>query len=238
LNSTPRPPLTEPFFLRKTIIFFDAKQRLVVVLAGPPKDPTFEEALKRLLDMLIELGQNVSFCPHQRVHRQGEYKVLHYGTSHGQGSNAPFVFNNNRYASTVRQLKKSHNLQHVVRYQDSLTHLCFPKTYAHYHHALNFVEEKCGLKANYRCSSFPAATVNLGPQVQTFRHLDVMNYAPSICLVTCMGNHDSKKGGHIILWELGVFIEFPHGTTIAIPSAVITHSNLPMAKHKCHVSFT
>jgi hypothetical protein len=226
------------FSPRKTLIFFDAQQRLVVVLAGPPKDPTFDEALRELLNMFAELGMNVSFSPHQRVHRRGEYKALNYGTSHGQGSQAPFVFNNNRHASIVRNLKKDRALRRVVGYQDALTRLWFPKTYARYHHAVNFVEEKCGLKPNYSCSSFPAATANFGPQVQTFRHQDAMNYAPGVCLVTCMGDHDSKKGGHIILWELGVFIEFPHGATIAIPSAVITHSNLPVAKHERRVSFT
>jgi hypothetical protein len=53
-----------------------------------------------------------------------------------------------------------------------------------------------------------------------------------------MGDYNSKKGRHIILWELGIFIEFPHSTTIAIPSAVITHFNLPLAKHEHRVSFT
>jgi hypothetical protein len=80
--------------------------------------------------------------------------------------------------------------------------------------------------------------VNLGPQVQTFRHRDLMNYAGGVCLVTCFGNHDHTKGGHLILWELGIFVQFPHGTTVAIPSSIITHSNLPVAAHEQRVSFT
>jgi hypothetical protein len=59
-----------------------------------------------------------------------------------------------------------------------------------------------------------------------------------MCLITSISDHDPTKGGHMILWELGIVIEFPHGATIAIPSTVITHSNLPIAKHEHRVSFT
>jgi hypothetical protein len=65
-----------------------------------------------------------------------------------------------------------------------------------------------------------------------------MNYGGGMCFITSIGNHDPKKGGHLILWELGLAIEFPSGATAAIPSAVITHSNLPVAKHEERVSFT
>ncbi|KAK7026680.1 hypothetical protein VNI00_015553 [Paramarasmius palmivorus] len=40
------------------------------------------------------------------------------------------------------------------------------------------------------------------------------------------------------MWELKLIIDFPHASTIALPSAVISHSNTPIADGDKHVSFT
>lgn len=44
-------------------------------------------------------------------------------------------------------------------------------------------------------------------------------------------------GGHLILWDAKVVIEFPHGATILLPSATITHSNIPIQDDETRVSF-
>lgn len=36
------------------------------------------------------------------------------------------------------------------------------------------------------------------------------------------GNYDYKKGGHLILWDLGITIEFPPHSTILIPSVLLS----------------
>ena len=56
--------------------------------------------------------------------------------------------------------------------------------------------------------------------------------------MTSIGDFDPTKGGHLVLWDCKLVIEFPPGSTILIPSAVITHSNVPVAPHKKHFSFT
>lgn len=58
------------------------------------------------------------------------------------------------------------------------------------------------------------------------------------CAVTALGQFDSQKGGHLILWELGLVIEFPAGSTIFLPSAVVSHSNVPVAQDETRYSFT
>lgn len=40
-----------------------------------------------------------------------------------------------------------------------------------------------------------------------------------------------------MLWELGLIIEFPPGSTIFLPSAAIAHSNTPVAAHETRTSF-
>ncbi|KJA23575.1 hypothetical protein HYPSUDRAFT_137589, partial [Hypholoma sublateritium FD-334 SS-4] len=56
--------------------------------------------------------------------------------------------------------------------------------------------------------------------------------------ITALGRFDHTKGEHLILCELKLIIEFPHGHTIPIPSATVTHSNTPVAGGDSKVSVT
>ena len=59
-----------------------------------------------------------------------------------------------------------------------------------------------------------------------------------MCAVTALGDFDPKKGGHLILWECGLVIEFPPGSTVLIPSATISHSNVMVGHNKHRYLFT
>ncbi|KAM6496383.1 hypothetical protein JOM56_009089, partial [Amanita muscaria] len=72
---------------------------------------------------------------------------------------------------------------------------------------------------------FPCRSFNLGEQNASFPHRDVANLAQSWCSITPLGNFNPEKGGHLVLWDLGLVVEFPAGLTILIPSALIVHSN-------------
>lgn len=72
----------------------------------------------------------------------------------------------------------------------------------------------------------------------TFKHLGYLNYIFSWCAITTLGSYDYKKGGHLILWDLGLVIEFPPGATILIPSAYMTHSNIAITSGETQYSFT
>lgn len=87
-------------------------------------------------------------------------------------------------------------------------------------------------------SIFPACAFNFGPNVWTFLHRDVLNCPFGWCAIQALGPFDPTKGGHIILWELGLVIEFPPGSLILIPSVTITHSNVPVAQGDQRASFT
>lgn len=50
-----------------------------------------------------------------------------------------------------------------------------------------------------------------------------------MCAIHALGRYDYKKGGHLILWDWKVVIEFLPGTTILIPSAAVAHGNTPLA---------
>ena len=46
------------------------------------------------------------------------------------------------------------------------------------------------------------------------------------------------KGGHLILWDCGLVIQFPLGSTALIPSAIIEHSNTAIGPHETRYLFT
>ena len=87
-------------------------------------------------------------------------------------------------------------------------------------------------------SIMPTAAFNLGRRVTTKIHVDSMNCPFGWCIVTALGDFDSSQGGHLILWELGLVLEFPFGACICLPSAIIAHSNIPTCEGDSRMSFT
>ncbi|KAJ3817837.1 hypothetical protein EV361DRAFT_788150, partial [Lentinula raphanica] len=52
------------------------------------------------------------------------------------------------------------------------------------------------------------------------------------------GSFDYKKGGHLVLWDLKLVIEFPPGSTAIFPSALLKHSNTSIQPSERRYSMT
>jgi hypothetical protein len=85
---------------------------------------------------------------------------------------------------------------------------------------------------------FSAMTFNLGPVALTKPHKDVADLSWGWCAVTSMGNFDPTKGGHLVLWDLELAIEFPPYSTIFIPSSILRHSNTSIGPGELRSSVT
>jgi hypothetical protein len=59
-----------------------------------------------------------------------------------------------------------------------------------------------------------------------------------MCAVTALGDYNYKLGGHLVLWECKLVLEFPPGATVLLPSACISHSNIPIQANESRYSFT
>jgi hypothetical protein len=59
-----------------------------------------------------------------------------------------------------------------------------------------------------------------------------MNLGYGLYAITALGNFNPQESGQLILWEFKLVIDFPPGSTILIPSAVVTHSNARIAPGK------
>lgn len=75
---------------------------------------------------------------------------------------------------------------------------------------------------------FAATTANFGPQAWCRSHLDLKNLAYGLCCIAVFGKFNHQRGGHLILHELKVILEMRPGDIVFIPSAVVTHENIPI----------
>ncbi|THU89746.1 hypothetical protein K435DRAFT_677262, partial [Dendrothele bispora CBS 962.96] len=67
---------------------------------------------------------------------------------------------------------------------------------------------------------------------------DHLNYIYGWCSITAFGSYDFTKGGHLILFDLRMVIEFPPCWTILIPSSYLRHGNTDIAAGEKRFSFT
>ena len=95
-----------------------------------------------------------------------------------------------------------------------------------------------GLRPNFKRNVFGAATFNLGPRLCTEVHTDHLNFAPGWSGIIALGDYDPKLGGHLVLWDLKILVEFPPGSLIFIPSAILRHSHTAVGDHERQMSFT
>jgi hypothetical protein len=81
------------------------------------------------------------------------------------------------------------------------------------------------LRMPFDCSIFPCFTINFGPFAISFNHRDYNN-APGVpCVITALGDFDPTRGGHLILFDYGMIMEFPPGATVMLLSGCVHHGN-------------
>jgi hypothetical protein len=94
------------------------------------------------------------------------------------------------------------------------------------------------LRRNWPQNVWASFAINFGPRTICQPHRDFANLPFGWCGITALGDFDPTSGGHLILWSLKLVVEFPPGSTILVPSAAITHSNVPIGRREKRFSFT
>ncbi|KAK0439090.1 uncharacterized protein EV420DRAFT_1279737 [Desarmillaria tabescens] len=216
----------------------DCKGRIVAVIAGQPRDPSYSAACMEVHDDILREGQTANF--RKNCHgRRGGFPAVNVGISYGKGQKVPSRLQNGVLAGIINRLVGSEAVRRMASYASASYNLWAPRLHRHYEEHLSVLYEKLPhLRPNFPRSIFPCATFNFGGNVWTFKHRDIMNCPYGWCAITALGRFDHRRGAHLILWELKLFIQFPHGATVFIPSATITHSNTPPAEGDSRTSFT
>jgi hypothetical protein len=91
---------------------------------------------------------------------------------------------------------------------------------------------------NFACSIFPASTFNFGYRTLTRIHLDSANRAGGMCAIQSLGRFDHTKGGHLVIPDLKLLIEFPPGALILMPSSILRHGNTALSPGERRMSMT
>ena len=72
----------------------------------------------------------------------------------------------------------------------------------------------------------------MGWRTASYPHVNTANLAQGWCSITPIGSFNWKTGGQLVLKDLELIIDFPSSSTILIPSALLTHSNIPVKEHE------
>jgi hypothetical protein len=114
----------------------------------------------------------------------------------------------------------------------------FPKVHDHYEKTLDeLIERDPTLRRLFPRTPFAAASVNFGPKTECCPHRDWANFSCGQCTIASLGDYDPDEGGHLAFWDLGIVVRFPPGSVILLPSALVRHSNTPIASHERRYSF-
>ncbi|KAJ7164584.1 hypothetical protein C8R43DRAFT_1122461 [Mycena crocata] len=228
---------------RISLPIVDSKGRIIAVLGGMPADTV---GWKRVTDsaaqMLAERVVEGSFTTDQLYHRRAQepYPSLSRGISHGGGQGEPGeLCNNDANTLLTDDFLRAECFQRLAGFANCLFALFAPILFAFYQAQMALIAAwRPTLRWNFARSVFAACTFNFGPHAITVPHLDFGNLSWGWCAITALGWFNPDLGGHLILWDLKLVIRFPPGSTILLPSAIIRHSNVPVAAHERRYSFT
>ncbi|KAJ7192618.1 hypothetical protein GGX14DRAFT_379917 [Mycena pura] len=217
----------------------DAHDRVIAVLAGRPRDPTYVQAVSDVFNAMLLERKNAHFPGSLNKHRRGSFPALNAGLSYSKGQRVPSRLDGGEYALLLQRLLGDPNVNRMAVYASAAFALWAPKVHRYYQEHDDALHRKMpDLGRNFAKSVFSCAAFNFGPKVCTFKHRDILNVPFGWCAVTAMGEFDHRTGGHLVLWDLELVVEFPHAATILLPSATIAHSNIPVGVDEMRGSFT
>ncbi|KAF8144515.1 hypothetical protein K438DRAFT_1922373 [Mycena galopus ATCC 62051] len=217
----------------------DRHGRIIAVLAGRPAGEDYRATAAAAFCAIHDAGSEARFPASMRKHRRGLFAAINVGLLYGKGQKLPTWLHNKEYDSLADGLLANPYINRLAGFADSAFALWAPRLYADYRaHDAALRHRHPELRRPFESSVFFCAAVNFGPNVWTFRHRDVLNLAFGWCAVQALGNFDATKGGHLVLWDLKLVVEFPAGALILLPSATIAHSNVPVQPGEERASFT
>ncbi|EPQ52686.1 hypothetical protein GLOTRDRAFT_46965 [Gloeophyllum trabeum ATCC 11539] len=218
----------------------DDDSLVVAVLVGSPSHKgNWLEVTHAVTAAFMVAQAAYHFSPSRSNHRRGAFPSASFGISHGGGRTEP----GNVSIKSKHNIKILHDLfsnpyvQLLLGFTDQSFNLVAPRLHSYYSTVLGGICSRYpNLERFWRRSVFACCAFNLGPRVRAYIHTDHLNVPFGWCAITAFGRFDPKRGGHLILWEWGLIIEFPPGSTVFIPSALVRHSNIGVSMDETRFS--
>ncbi|KAI5895152.1 uncharacterized protein SCHCODRAFT_02598331 [Schizophyllum commune H4-8] len=219
-----------------------ANGRLVFgCMPGRPDDsPGWDEDMKDWAKTIHETLPHLTLTSAQKEHRRGSFPATAHGHSYGGGQQQPMTISEHpKNAPHFRRIMEHPGAIRSSGFNNGATKGWAPKLHTYLRDNRRILRSRLPhLRHNFRSSVWAATTVNYGPRTATYPHKDYANLPWGWCPITALGNYDPKRGGHLVLWELGLVIEFPPRSTIIIPSGLLTHSNVSVGPNETRFSVT
>ncbi|KAG6849093.1 hypothetical protein H0H93_011361 [Arthromyces matolae] len=235
---------------------FDRSRRVIVILAGQPRDSGWSEVLAQATAVMNNARLRGNFSAQAIDHARGKFPTLASGFAHGGGRMEPSSQRprDSVNAGLVDELLTA--FQRIATFQSRqcllLSKSCQlltleaevlqawqPRLHQYFLQMMHtFTNQQPDLVRNWPRSVFSSAVWNLGPRTTCYKHLDFANVPFGLCAITALGSFNPTLTGHIVLWKLNLVIEFPPGATALVPSAVIPHGNTPVQFNESRFSFT
>ncbi|KAF8157395.1 hypothetical protein BJ912DRAFT_867330, partial [Pholiota molesta] len=218
----------------------DASSRVIGVLVGRPDNPSWEQTHQRAFETIRRLAKRCAFPPKVKKHRRGDFPALSWGISQGPGGGHPGnLYHYGKNKEALLELVANADVGRMAGLANGAFATWAPDLYdycdSHFRDLLN---HDCTLRRNWPNNVWPTFAINFGPKTICKRHRDFGNLPFGLCSITALGDFDPTQGGHLVLWDLMLVIEFPPGSTILIPSSAIEHSNTPIGRRETRCSFT
>ncbi|KAJ7500711.1 hypothetical protein B0H11DRAFT_1714051 [Mycena galericulata] len=217
----------------------DAQGRVFAVLAGQPDTTKYTDSVAAAYRAIRDAGTAANFSSEMRKHRRGLYAVVNVGLSYSKGQTAPSRLHHRVHGDMAERLLGNEHICRMAHFASFAFALWAPRLHQYYLTYDKALRKRLPhLRPNFPKSVFSAAAFNFGPSVWTFRHRDILNVPFGLCAVQALGEFDPVEGGHLALWNLKLLVEFPAGALILLPSATITHSNVPVQDGDKRISVT
>ncbi|SJL08346.1 uncharacterized protein ARMOST_11709 [Armillaria ostoyae] len=213
------------------ISIIDREGHVIVVMAEHPNDPDWDNVHTEVADKLETSRRHCKLDREHWHHRHGTFAALSNGISYGGGQMHPQ--NLHHSMKNTKVLSSLLNCMAFIRlagFGSAAFATWVPSLFCYYAtHLCNLLLHDATLVINWANSIFACVTFNFGPLTLCFHHMDSGNLPFGWCTITTLSKFDYHHGGHLVLWDLKLVIDFPLGSTILIPSAILHHLNTSLA---------
>ncbi|KAF7358609.1 hypothetical protein MSAN_01199600 [Mycena sanguinolenta] len=217
----------------------DSMGRAFASLAGQPRDDGWRAAVSCAYQFIKAQGDAADFPTPMRHHRRGLFAAMGVGLMYGKGLRIPMWLDNKEFTPLAERLLAHPDIVRMAHFTSFAFSLWAPRLYKYYvDHNAALASLLPKARRPFPKSVFASAAFNFGPSICTFKHHDVCNLPFGWCAIQALGSFDATTGGHLVLWDAKLVVEFPSGAVILLPSATIAHSNVPVADSEERISFT
>ncbi|KAF7335851.1 hypothetical protein MSAN_02331600 [Mycena sanguinolenta] len=212
---------------RDPCLLADVNGHVFADLVGRPDDPGYLAAAKRVHDLMAKKSAGVVWTAKETDTHRGVHSI-NEGWFWSKEQRRLFWLCGGQ-KGIAEELRNDPDMKRIASFVSSAYAYWFPELYSTATARITKLLKELQSKVRtFPMSVFTCVAFNFGPQVSTTLHRDWTDLAGDMCAVVALGDFDPTTGGHLVLWELRLLVEFPPGSLILFPSALISHANTPV----------